>query len=76
MRKNVTPVELAVKECVGHNVGLGWTLKEKQEKMPMDRRQERESVNAQLSSQVQDTQRDLITPFNRMLRFLLHQHVA
>lgn len=76
MRKNVAPVELAVKEYVGHNVGLGWTLKEKQEKIPKDRRQERENVYAQLSSQVPDTQHNVITPFNRMLRFLLHQHVA
>lgn len=40
-RKNVAPVELAVKECAGHNVGLGWTLKAKQEKLSMDWRQER-----------------------------------
>lgn len=72
-RKNVTSVELAVKRCVEHNVGLGWTLKEK---ISMDPWQEQESINAQLSSQVQDTQRDLIRPFNRMLHLLLYQHLA
>lgn len=75
-RKNVTSVELAVKECVGHNVGLGWTLKEKQEKTSMDPWQEHESIKAQLSSQAQDMQHDLIAPFNRMLHFLLYQHLA